>query len=298
MNSIFTIFKENLSIMLKKFLAIAFLNFILIQSISSQEIVKIEDFIIEHTGFEENEVGEITPINIKEINKKIRFFVEEKYPEIVEYTRNIIWDSYTTFLSPSDRYHYHTFIAQVKVNDIDRLKYVEVYYNPFNKEVLGDYEWIEEDEEFYLSADLEEDQNKKPNLIDLGIANLEQKATLDDFISEHQGFLDVMESKNLKEGEIIPLNVVEINKTIRSFVKSNYNNVEYTRNIIWDSYTTFLSPFDKYHNHVFVAQVKVNDIKRLKYLEIFYNPITKKATSDFSWIESDEEFFRVNKSEE
>ena len=201
--------------MLKKFLAIAILNFILIQSISSQEIVKIEDFIVEHTGFEENEVGEITPINIKEINKKIRFFVEEKYPEIVEYTRNIIWDSYTTFLSPSDRYHYHTFIAQVKVNDIDRLKYVEVYYNPFNKEVLGDYEWIEEDEEFYLSADLEEDQNKKPDLIDLGIANLEQKATLDDFISEHQGFLDVMESKNLKEGEIIPLNVVEINKTIR-----------------------------------------------------------------------------------
>ena len=298
MNSIFTIFKENLSIMLKKFLAIAFLNFILIQSISSQEIVKIEDFIIEHTGFEENEVGEITPINIKEINKKIRFFVEEKYPEIVEYTRNIIWDSYTTFLSPSDRYHYHTFIAQVKVNDIDRLKYVEVYYNPFNKEVLGDYEWIEEDEEFYLSADLEEDQNKKPDLIDLGIANLEQKATLDDFISEHQGFLDVMESKNLKEGEIIPLNVVEINKTIRSFVKSNYNNVEYTRNIIWDSYTTFLSPFDKYHYHVFIAQVKVKSVKRLKYLEIFYNPITKRATSDFTWIDSDEEFFRVNKSVE
>ena len=73
MNSIFTIFKENLSIMLKKFLAVAFLNFILIQSISSQEIVKIEDFIIEHTGFEENEVGEITPINIKEINKKLDF---------------------------------------------------------------------------------------------------------------------------------------------------------------------------------------------------------------------------------
>ena len=215
---------------------------------------------------------------------------------MVEYTRNIIWDSYTTFLSPSDRYHYHTFIAQVKVNDIDRLKYVEVNFNPFNDEVLGDYEWIEDDEEFYLSGDMEEDQKKKPDLIDLGIGNLEQKATLDDFISEHQGFLDVMETKNLKEGEIIPLNVVEINKTIRSFVKSNYNNVEYTRNIIWDSYTTFLSPFDKYHYHVFIAQVKVKGIKRLKYLEIFYNPITKKATSDFSWIDSDEEFFRVNKS--
>ncbi len=292
---IFIIFNEKLSIMLRKFLAVASLIFVFNQSVYSQDIIKIDDFIIEHSGFEENEVGEITPINIKEINKKIRFFVEEKYPEIVEYTRNIIWDSYTTFLSPSDRYHYHTFIAQVKVNDIDRLKYVEVNFNPFNDEVLGDYEWIEDDEEFYLSGDMEEDQKKKPDLIDLGIGNLEQKATLDDFISEHQGFLDVMETKNLKEGEIIPLNVVEINKTIRSFVKSNYNNVEYTRNIIWDSYTTFLSPFDKYHYHVFIAQVKVKDIKRLKYLEIFYNPITKKATSDFSWIDSDEEFFRVNK---
>ena len=284
--------------MLRKFLAVASLIFLFNQSVSSQGIVKIENFIIEHSGFEENEVGEITPINIKEINKKIRFFVEEKYPEIVEYTRNIIWDSYTTFLSPSDRYHYHTFIAQVKVIDIDRLKYVEVNFNPYKDEVLGNFEWIEDDEEFYLSGDEEEDQKKKPDLIDLGIGNLEQKATLDDFISEHQGFLDVMETKDLKEGEIIPLNVVEINKTIRSFVKSNYNNVEYTRNIIWDSYTTFLSPFDKYHYHVFIAQVKVNDIKRLKYLEIFYNPITKKATSDFSWIDSDEEFFRVNKSVE
>ena len=211
--------------MLRKFLAVASLIFVFNQSVYSQDIIKIDDFIIEHSGFEENEVGEITPINIKEINKKIRFFVEEKYPEIVEYTRNIIWDSYTTFLSPSDRYHYHTFIAQVKVNDIDRLKYVEVNFNPFNDEVLGDYEWIEDDEEFYLSGDMEEDQKKKPDLIDLGIGNLEQKATLDYFISEHQGFLDVMETKNLKEGEIIPLNVVEINKTIRSFVKANYNNV-------------------------------------------------------------------------
>jgi hypothetical protein len=59
--------------MLKKFLAVASLIFVFNQSVSSQDIIKIEDFIIEHTGFEENEVGEITPINIKQINKKIRF---------------------------------------------------------------------------------------------------------------------------------------------------------------------------------------------------------------------------------
>ena len=264
---------------------------------AQQQRVKIEDFIIEHQGFEENEAGEITPINIKEINKKIRFFVEERYPEIVEYTRNIIWDSYKTFLSPSDIYHYHSFIAQVKVNDLDRLKYVEVMYNPFTKKVKGDFEWIPEDEEFYLIDEKEEKKSNAADLIELGISNQEQKPGLGDFVSEHQGFLDVMERKNLKESEIVPINVIEINKAVRAFVKSTFGNVEYTRNIIWDSYTTFISPFDKFHYHNFIAQVKVKDVKRLKYLDVFYNPKTQKVTSDFVWIESDEEFFRLKKTE-
>ena len=262
------------------------------------ERVKIEDFITEHQGFEENEAGEITPINIKEINKKIRFFVEERYPEIVEYTRNIIWDSYKTFLSPSDIYHYHTFIAQVKVNDLDRLKYVEVIYNPFIKKVKGDFEWIPEDEEFYLIDEKEEKKDNAADLNELGISNQEEKPGLQNFVSEHQGFLDVMERKNLKDSEIVPINVKEINKAIRAFVKSTFGNVEYTRNIIWDSYTSFISPFDKFHHHNFIAQVKVKDVKRLKYLEVFYNPKSEKVTSDFVWIESDEEFFRQKKTEE
>ena len=260
--------------------------------------VKIEDFITEHQGFEENEAGEITPINIKEINKKIRFFVEERYPEIVEYTRNIIWDSYKTFLSPSDIYHYHTFIAQVKVNDLDRLKYVEVIYNPFIKKVKGDFEWIPEDEEFYLIDEKEEKKDNAADLNELGISNQEEKPGLQNFVSEHQGFLDVMERKNLKDSEIVPINVKEINKAIRAFVKSTFSNVEYTRNIIWDSYTSFISPFDKFHHHNFIAQVKVKGVKRLKYLEVFYNPKSEKVTSDFVWIESDEEFFRQKKTEE
>lgn len=277
-----------------------FISFALFSSIvvsAQEQRPKIEDFILEHDGFEENEAGEITPINIKEINKKIRFFVEERYPEIVEYTRNIIWDSYKTFLSPSDIYHYHSFIAQVKVNDMDRLKYMEVRYNPFIKKVSGDFEWIPEDEEFYLIDEKEEKDNNAPNLIELGISNQEQKPALEDFPAEHQGFLDVMESKNLKESEIVPLNVKEINKAIRTFVGSNFSNVEYTRNIIWDSYTTFISPFDKFHHHNFIAQVKVKGIKRLKYLEVFYNPVGEKVTSDFLWIETDEEFYRVKESE-
>ncbi|MEK9603352.1 MAG: hypothetical protein VW127_02895 [Flavobacteriaceae bacterium] len=278
-----------------------FISFVVLCSaaVSAQvERVKIEDFITEHQGFEENEAGEITPINIKEINKKIRFFVEERYPEIVEFSRNIIWDSYKTYLSTTKIFHYHSFIAQVKVNDIDRLKYLEVTYNPFTKKVNGDFEWIPEDEEFYLVDDKKEKDENKPDYVALGIANQDQKAGLEKFITEHQGFLDVMERKNLKEDEIVPLNVNEINKVIRAFVGSTYPNVQFTRNIIWDSYTSFISPFDKYHHHNFIAQVKVKDIKRLKYLEVYYNPVSQKANSDFVWIESDEEFYRQKESEE
>ena len=260
--------------------------------------VKIEDFVIQHNGFEENEEGEINPINLKEINKRIRFFIEEKYPKIVDFTRNIIWDSYGTFLSPSDRYHSHTFIVQVKVKDVDRLKYLEVQYDPYEKKVTGDFQWIPEDEEFYLVDEQVEEQKLLPNLKELEISNHDKKPSLNDFLNEHQGFIDERDRLNLSENEIVPINVAKINKLIRSFNDTNYSNVEYTRNIIWDSYTTFLSPFDKYNFHVFIAQVKVEGINRLKYLEVFYNPATEKITTDFEWIESDEEFFRVVKAPE
>ena len=260
--------------------------------------VKIEDFVTQHNGFEENEEGEINPINLKEINKRIRFFIEEKYPKIVDFTRNIIWDSYGTFLSPSDRYHSHTFIVQVKVKDVDRLKYLEVQYDPYEKKVTGDFQWIPEDEEFYLVDEQVEEQKLLPNLKELEISNHDKKPSLNDFLNEHQGFIDERDRLNLSENEIVPINAAKINKLIRSFNDSNYSNVEYTRNIIWDSYTTFLSPFDKYNFHVFIAQVKVEGINRLKYLEVFYNPATEKITTDFEWIESDEEFFRVVKAQE
>ena len=260
--------------------------------------VKIEDFVTQHNGFEENEEGEINPINLKEINKRIRFFIEEKYPKIVDFTRNIIWDSYGTFLSPSDRYHSHTFIVQVKVTDVDRLKYLEVQYDPYEKKVTGNFQWIPEDEEFYLVDEQVEEQKLLPNLKELEISNHDKKPSLNDFLKEHQGFIDERDRLNLSENEIVPINVAKINKLIRSFNDTNYSNVEYTRNIIWDSYTTFLSPFDKYNFHVFIAQVKVEGINRLKYLEVFYNPATEKITTDFEWIESDEEFFRVVKATE
>ena len=277
---------------------ILFVTFVFKPALGQIVTVKIEDFVTQHNGFEENEEGEINPINLKEINKRIRFFIEEKYPKIVDFTRNIIWDSYGTFLSPSDRYHSHTFIVQVKVKDVDRLKYLEVQYDPYEKKVTGDFQWIPGDEEFYLVDEQVEEQKLLPNLKELEISNHDKKPSLNDFLNEHQGFIDERDRLNLIENEIVPINVAKINKLIRSYNDTNYSNVDYTRNIIWDSYTTFLSPFDKYNFHVFIAQVKVEGINRLKYLEVFYNPATEKITTDFEWIESDEEFFRVVKVQE
>ena len=277
---------------------ILLVTFMLKPALGQIVTVKIEDFVTQHNGFEENEEGEINPINLKEINKRIRFFIEEKYPKIVDFTRNIIWDSYGTFLSPSDRNHSHTFIVQVKVKDVDRLKYLEVQYDPYEKKVTGNFQWIPEDEEFYLVDEEVEEQKLLPNLKELEISNHDKKPSLNDFLNEHQGFIDERDRLNLSENEIVPINVAKINKLIRSYNDTNYSNVEYTRNIIWDSYTTFLSPFDKYNFHVFIAQVKVEGINRLKYLEVFYNPATEKITTDFEWIESDEEFFRVVKVQE
>ena len=111
---------------MKNFIFLSFL-LLFVNIYSQEEKASIEDFVTEHQGLEENDSGEITPINDREINKKIRFFIEERVVN-VEFTRNIIWDNYQTFISPYDRYHYHTFIVQVKVH---RNSEVEIFHIKF-----------------------------------------------------------------------------------------------------------------------------------------------------------------------
>ncbi len=124
---------------MKKLLLLSIALFSLGLSAQDKKIT-IPDLKAQFDLLNENEAGEIDPINDKEINKKVKFFIEEKFLN-VEYTRNIIWDSYETFLSPFDRYHYHTYIVQVKVEDVDRLKYIEVKYNPNTDAIESDFEW-------------------------------------------------------------------------------------------------------------------------------------------------------------
>ncbi len=229
-------------------LFILFFTLVFSSFLSAQiEKFSIDSLKSEHQKLKLNSDGEIVPINIKEINQKIRFFIEENFPN-VELTRNIIWDSYTTFLSPSNRYHFHVFIVQVKVHkmvsgekdqiivrkkqDIERLKYLEVVYNPASKKASSNFKWFSEDEEFFPVE--KENKTKDPDLESLQIANQEQKALKDDFNAEHDGF-----EENKETLEILPKNETEIKRKIREFVKSKYSNIEYARNIIWDNYNTF-----------------------------------------------------------
>ena len=111
--------------------------------------IVIEDFIEQHElliSYRGND-GEIDWESKNEINKKIRFFIEEKYPNVTS-TRNIMWDSYETYLSPYDRYHYHTFIVAVKIKGVSKMKYLNVNYSPNNQKVFSDYIWNDEEKDF------------------------------------------------------------------------------------------------------------------------------------------------------
>lgn len=258
--------------------------------------VTIDDFITEHEGLD-HQNGEIVPININEIKRKIRFFIEEKYPDVVEVTDNIIWDAYHTYTSHSSRYHYHTFIVRAIVKNTDRIKFVEVKYNPFNQLVYGDFRWDNENQTFYLEEEALRKERNKPDLIMLEIANQSRIPSLKDIVSEHEGFLQMIRLKNQGQNGLVPLDVETINGQIKEHVNGKYKNIEYTRNIIWNSYSTFMSPYSKHHYHSFIAQVKVKGIRIIKYLELFYNPVTKQVTSDFVWVEEEQEFLRIKSTE-
>jgi len=140
-------------------------------NISNAQLVpiKIENFINQHNLFEQNDAGEVTSINDKEINKLIRFFIQGKYYDLVEFTRSIVWDSYETFISPTNRYHLSKFIIQVRVKNVEKLKYLEVFYNPHEKKVDSYFEWDPRDEEFNLNDEQVSLQKKIPDLKKLEI---------------------------------------------------------------------------------------------------------------------------------
>ena len=85
---------------------LALLSFTLFSvSINAQkQIVTFDNFIEQHQGLD-NASGELVPIQISEIEQKIQFFIEEKFPDLVERIDNTLWDSYESFTTHSYKIH-------------------------------------------------------------------------------------------------------------------------------------------------------------------------------------------------
>ena len=66
---------------------------------------------------------------------------------------NLSWDSYNTFLSNYDIYHYHTYIVQVRLKDSPGYRFIEVFYNPFNNKAVSDFVWNNQNRSFERKLD-------------------------------------------------------------------------------------------------------------------------------------------------
>ena len=255
--------------------------------------VVFEDFNEQHEGLD-NSAGELIPINIDEIERKIRFYIEEKFPKIVENTDNILWDAYTTFTSHANKMHKHRFIAQVKVKNQLELKFVEIEFNPFTNDVEAYVYWSPEEQEFMFDEKFLRLEASKADLVELKVANQNEKPGLNRFISTHQGFIDLRMEKNRGQNNSVPLEVKNINLLVVNYVQNNFDLVEYTRNVTWNSYSTFISPYSSHHYHTFLAHVKVKGIRQTKYLEVIYNPETNSIETNQSWDREKKKFSGLN----
>ena len=85
---------------------------------------------------------------LNRINMNISSYSLQKYANI-DFIMNIVFDSYHTFISAYDIYHYYTFIVQVKIKGSSVTNFIEIFYNPETEKVNTDFLWSNDRETFY-----------------------------------------------------------------------------------------------------------------------------------------------------
>jgi len=258
----------------------------------SQEdpLISLSSFIYNHSQFQETGQGLIIPELDIALYRSINFFLQEKFNNI-EYIPNLIWESYKTSLTPYTRSHYHTYTVRVKVKNQRQLLNLEVDYFPSNgsqQQFSTNYIWDGQAQTFRLDDASLERFKVRSDLILLKIENQEEKATIDEIINE----IEIFQSGN-NNNQIIYFDQrkqIQINQIISSFILKSFPNVDFIMNIIWDSYFTSISSYDKFHYHKFIAQVRLKNSNAYKYVDIFYNLKTKNPATDQKWNASREIF--------
>jgi len=276
-----------------------FLGFLLLKIFTSfaqeGEFMKIESFVYNTELLKKNEFGIIIPQFDRSLNDRIAFFIEETFQDIIEDSNNIIWQSYQTTTNPILKSHFMTFTVRVKIRNSNQNKeyrYLEIIYFPSTEILSTNYIWDANNRNFRLKDEELERRSYLPNLSNLKIENQTEKATIENILAEYMQLLGGINNNYIYFNKAKENQLEIINSRISKFVLSKYNSVEFIMNIVFDSYHTFISAYDKYHYYTFIAQVKLKSESAPYFIEIFYNPTNKIANSDFLWSPDQNTFSR------
>ena len=259
------------------------------------EFIKIENFIFNTDRLKKNEMGIIIPQLDRNLNDRIEFFILETFDVVIEDSKNIIWQSYETTTNPILKSHNMTFTVRVSIRNNNQNiehRYIEVDYFPSTGDINTNYIWDRDKRNFRLSDQEKERRSYLPSLSNLKIENQSEKPSAEDILNEYKQLLNGINDNFIYFNKAKQDDLSKINSLISEYLKKNYNNVEFVMNIVFDSYHTFISAYDKYHYYTFVVQVKLAGKSIPYFIEVFYNPKSEVVNSDFLWSNERDTFYR------
>ncbi len=259
------------------------------------EFIKIENFIFNTDRLKKNEMGIIIPQLDRNLNDRIEFFILETFDGVIEDSKNIIWQSYETTTNPILKSHNMTFTVRVSIRNNNQNiehRYIEVDYFPSTGDLKTNYIWDRDKRNFRLSDQEIERRSYLPSLSNLKIENQSEKPSAEDILYEYKQLLNGINDNFIYFNKAKQDDLSKINSLISEYLKNNYSNVEFVMNIVFDSYHTFISAYDKYHYYTFVVQVKLAGKSIPYFIEVFYNPKSEVVNSDFMWSNDRDTFYR------
>ena len=259
------------------------------------EFIKIENFIFNTDRLKKNEMGIIIPQLDRNLNDRIEFFILETFDGVIEDSKNIIWQSYQTVTNPILKSHNMTFTVRVSIRNNNQNiehRYIEVDYFPSTGDIKTNYIWDRDKRNFRLSDQEIERRSYLPSLSNLKIENQSEKPSAEDILYEYKQLLNGINDNFIYFNKAKQDDLNKINSLISEYLKNNYSNVEFVMNIVFDSYHTFISAYDKYHYYTFVVQVKLAGKSIPYFIEVFYNPKSEVVNSDFMWSNDRDTFYR------
>ena len=259
------------------------------------EFIKIENFIFNTDRLKKNEMGIIIPQLDRNLNDRIEFFILETFDGVIEDSKNIIWQSYETTTNPILKSHNMTFTVRVSIRNNNQNiehRYIEVDYFPSTGDINTNYIWDRDKRNFRLSDQEIERRSYLPSLSNLKIENQSEKPSAEDILNEYKQLLNGINDNFIYFNKAKQDDLSKINSLISEYLKKNYSNVEFVMNIVFDSYHTFISAYDKYHYYTFVVQVKLAGKSIPYFIEVFYNQKSEVVNSDFLWSNERDTFYR------